>query len=196
MKIVTPDHLMRSVRAFEPWNEQERLDQMEILRQIAENRDIFTRENRNAHMTASAWLVNQDLSKVLMVFHNLYNSWSWIGGHADGEVDLLRVAVREAQEETGLLHVWPVSEDIFSLEILTVDGHEKHGEYVSSHLHLNLTYLLMADENDELISKADENSAVAWFLPDEAVAASCEPWFQKRIYPKLNQKLLRFIHGS
>ena len=185
--------LMKNIADFEPWNEQERSDREEILLRLTENRNIFTRENRNAHMTASAWLVNQDFSKVLMVYHNIYDSWSWIGGHADGEADLLSVAVREAKEETGLQHVWPVSEDIFSLEILTVDGHEKRGEYVSSHLHLNLTYLLMADDQDGLRSKADENSDVAWFTPEEAVAASSEPWFQKRIYPKLNQKLLQYL---
>ena len=193
METAALSRLMKNIKDFEPWNEQERSDREEILRQLTEKRNIFTRENRNAHMTASAWLVNQDFSKVLMVYHNIYDSWSWIGGHADGEADLLSVAVREAKEETGLQHVWPVSEDIFSLEILTVDGHEKRGEYVSSHLHLNLTYLLMADDQEDLRSKADENSDVAWFTPEEAVAASSEPWFQKRIYPKLNQKLLQYL---
>ena len=78
----------------------------------------------------------------------------------------------------------------FSLEILTVDGHEKKGVYVPSHLHLNVTYLLEADEDDALSVKPDENSGVAWFSLDGAVAASTEPWFQERIYGKLNEKLL------
>ena len=147
------------------------------------------RENRNAHMTASAWIVDPTRTRTLMVYHNIYDSWSWTGGHADGETDLLSVALREAREETGIAHVHPVNTEIYSLEILTVDGHEKRGKYVSSHLHLNLTYLLEADDSDALMRKEDENSAVAWFSLEEAVRASSEPWFQKRIYPKLNAKL-------
>ena len=92
-------------------------------------------------------------------------------------------------EESGLASVRPVSEDLFSLEILTVDGHEKRGRYVPSHLHLNVTYLLEADDTETLAVKPDENSAVGWFGLDEAVAASSEPWFRERIYAKLNAKL-------
>ena len=83
----------------------------------------------------------------------------------------------------------PVSERIYSLEILTVDGHEKRGQYVSSHLHLNVTYLLEADPAEAVRCKPDENSRVAWFPLAEAVAASAEPWFRQRIYGKLNAKL-------
>ena len=181
--------LLLSLKNFQPWNEQETVDRGEIIRYIECIPDIFTRENRNTHMTASSWIVNQDRSRVLMVYHNIYDSWSWTGGHADGETDLLSVALREAKEETGIQHVHPVTDDIYSLEILTVDGHVKKGKYVSSHLHLNITYLLEADDSDKLIIKADENKAVAWYGLDAAVGASSEPWFRKWIYPKLNQKL-------
>ena len=141
------------------------------------------------HMTASAWVVNKARTKVLMVYHNIYDSWSWMGGHADGEEDLLSVALREVQEESGIRQVHPVTEDIYSLEVLTVDGHVKHGAYVSSHLHLNVTYLLEASEEESLHMKPDENSGVAWFGLEEAVKASSEPWFRERIYPKLNERL-------
>ena len=81
-----------------------------------------------------------------------------------------------------------MSDEIFSLEVLTVDGHEKRGAYVSSHLHLNLTYLLRADDRQPLRIKQDENSGVAWFTPEEALAHSTEPWFCKRVYGKLIEK--------
>ena len=68
-------------------------------------------------------------------------------------------------------------------------GHEKNGQYVPSHLHLNITYLLEADPAEPLRCKPDENSRVAWFTPEEAVAASTEVWFRERIYRKLNEKL-------
>ena len=70
-----------------------------------------------------------------------------------------------------------------------MDGHEKRGAYVSSHLHLNVTYLLIADDSDALTVKPDENSGVRWFTPEEAIEASSEPWFRERIYKKLNAKL-------
>ena len=97
--------------------------------------------------------------------------------------------VRATCEETGVEHLRPVSEDIFSLESLTVDGHEKRGEYVPSHLHLNVTYLIEADEHDTLHICEGENSGVRWFTLDEALKASSEPWFVERIYKKLNSKL-------
>ena len=177
------------IARYEPFNEQERRDKAVILRFLEENDDAFLRENLIAHMTASAWVVNPKRDKVLMVYHRIYDSWSWTGGHADGEEDLLAVALREVTEENGGTHVRPVSEDIFSLETLTVDGHEKRGEYVPSHLHLNLTYLREADDTEALRVCEDENKGVAWFGLDEALRASTEPWFVKRIYGKLNEKL-------
>ena len=177
------------IARYEPFNEQEMRDKAVILRFLEENDNAFLRENLIAHMTASAWVVNPKRDKVLMVYHRIYDSWSWTGGHADGEEDLLAVALREVTEETGVTHVRPVSKDIFSLETLTVDGHEKRGEYVPSHLHLNLTYLLEADDTEVLRVCEDENKGVDWFGLDEALRASTEPWFVKRIYGKLNEKL-------
>lgn len=96
---------------------------------------------------------------------------------------------RKQFEESGVHNVQPVSEDIFSLEVLTVDGHVKKGKYVSSHLHLNVTYLIEVDENDPLFVKADENSGVSWFTLEESLKASTEPWFVEHIYGKLIEKL-------
>ena len=113
-------------------------------------------------------------------------------GHADGGRDLLAVAMREVTEETGLQRLTPVTEGIFSLECLTVDGHEKRGEYVPSHIHMNVTYLLAA-EDDALREKPDENSGVAWFTPEEALAASTEPWMVQRVYRKLADRAAAYM---
>ena len=189
MKSQDSETLIQQLERYKPWNEQEERDRLLILQCLREQKDIFTRSNRLAHMTASAWVVNPDRSRVLMAYHNIYHSWSWLGGHADGETDLLSVAIREVQEESGICHVRPVSEEIFSVESLTVDGHVKRGEYVSSHLHLNVTYLLEASDEESLSIKKDENSGIAWFPPEKAVEASTEPCFQEHIYQKLNAKL-------
>ena len=181
--------IYEQIKAYRPWNEQERQDQAVILAFLEQNPDAFYRTNLLAHMTASAWVVNPQRSKVLMVYHRLYDSWSWAGGHADGEEDLLAVALREVREETGVQRLRPVTEEIYSLEVLTVDGHEKHGRYVPSHLHLNVTYLLEAEEDQPLRVCEAENSGVAWFSLADALSASTEPWFVERIYKKLNEKL-------
>ena len=186
--LMTREELMEKIQNYKPFNEQEKWDKVLILDWIMKHENAFSRENVVAHMTASAWVVNKDRSKVLMVYHNIYDSWSWLGGHADGETDLLAVAVREVQEEAGITSVHPVSEDIFSIESLTVDGHFKKGRYVSSHLHLNITFLMEADSEEAVSIKADENSGVAWFAPKEALQKSTEPWFVEHVYTKLINK--------
>ncbi len=184
--------LIEEIEAFRPWNRQEERDREEILRRLWSGEELYTRENPSAHLTASAWVVSPRRDLVLMAYHNLYRSWAWLGGHADGDRELLETALREVREESGLETVRPVSPDIYSLEILTVDGHEKKGEYVSSHLHLNLTYLLEADPSLPVRNKPDENSRVGWFSLQEAVSASSEPWFRERVYKKLNEKLRQY----
>lgn len=172
-----------------PFNEQEAADRNMILNWVRTREDAYLRTNTAAHITVSAWITNPDRNRVLMAYHNIYHSWSWLGGHADGDEDLRAVALREAMEESGLARVRLLSPEIFSLEALTVDGHEKRGKYVSSHLHLNVTFLCEADDTQPLQMKPDENSAVGWFTLAEALKASTEPWFVTRIYQKLNDKL-------
>ena len=123
-----------------------------------------------------------------MVYHNLYHSWSWTGGHADGMEDLCAVAMKELQEETGVKHAKLVSDEIISLETITVDGHVRKGIWVPSHLHFNLTYLAQADENETLVVKEDENSAVKWWTFEEALKASTEPWMVEHVYKKLIER--------
>ncbi len=181
--------LQEQLKQYHPYNEQEERDKKVMLQLLKTQPDIFTRENEVAHFTASSWLLNREHTKVLMIYHNIYHSWAWTGGHADGEEDLLAVAIREAQEETGVKEIQTVDDAIFSIETLTVDGHEKRGRYVPSHLHLNVTYLLEADEAEVLRIKPDENSGVKWFSLEEALEACSEPWMVERIYKKLNKKL-------
>ena len=91
---MTREDSIRQIENYPPFNEQEEKDKALILGWISNNENAFSRENIVAHITASAWVVNKDRSKVLMVYHNIYNSWSWMGGHADGETNLLSVAIK------------------------------------------------------------------------------------------------------
>ena len=177
--------LISEIERYRPVNEQEACDKEIMLQYMKEHADCLERENQIAHFTVSAWTVNQERSKVLMAYHNIYDSWAWIGGHADGVEDLCAVAMRELQEETGVKSAVPVSNEIFSLEILTVNGHFKKGIYVPSHLHLNVTYLVEADETQELIVNKAENQAVKWWKMEEVLQVSKEPWMIEHIYKKL-----------
>lgn len=184
--------LSDDICSYQPCNEQEATDQRLILHQLASDPHVFDRTSL-AHMTCSVWTIDPSATKTLMVYHNTYDSWSWIGGHADDERNLARVALRELEEETGIANAHLVTScgpgGIFSLEVLTVDGHEKRGRYVSSHLHLNVTYVALAPLDSPLRIKPDENSDVRWVALNEACSLSAEPWMANRIYRKLIDKL-------
>ena len=181
--------LKEQIEKYIPYNEQEENDKKIILDYMNKFDNLLTRENEIAHFTASAWVINKEKTKILMIYHKIYNSWSWTGGHADGDDNLLYTAVRELKEETGIENVKVLKDDIFSLETICVNGHVKRGKYVSSHLHLNLTYLLEVDEKEELKIKEDENSGVKWIDIKDIDTYVTEQWMKERIYSKLKEKI-------
>ena len=181
--------LKEMIENYKPYNEQEENDKKIMLKYIDSFDDVLTRNNEFGHFTASSWVVNKEKTKLLMIYHNIYQSWSWTGGHADGDVDLLGTAVRELKEETGVKNVKILNNDIFSLEIICVNGHVKRGKYVSSHVHLNLTFLLEVDENEVLKIKKDENSGVKWINIEDLSKFVSEEWMMEKIYKKLDYKL-------
>lgn len=183
--------LREALLRYEHCNEQEARDREVMLWALDRQPTPLTRDNPLAHFTASSWIVNPSFTKALMVHHNIYNTWSWTGGHNDGDEYPLAVSLREAQEETGAQIIAPVSEEIYSLEVLQVPSHVRRGAFVSAHVHMNVTYLLCAKEGQPLRGKTDENSGVRWFPLDEAADNKEEP-FMAAIYRKLNGKLERF----
>lgn len=178
---------LTAITEFKPGSAQEEADQQTFLRFIHNNPDVLLRENKIAHLTSSALIFNASQDKLLMIYHNIYQAWSWTGGHADGETDLLQVAIREAKEETGLTRVRALSEEIISLDILPVFGHVKNNQPVSAHLHLSVAYLLQAVEDEALRIKADENCGVRWIAINELANYVTEPHMQV-VYDKILNK--------
>lgn len=193
---LTLERLKALLRSCTPQNPQEKEDLQVMLQACELHPDVLSRSCEDGHFTASAWICDREHKRVLLVYHRIFDSWAWTGGHADGDPELLRVALREAEEETGLREFQLLNTDVLSgdekppisLEILKVKAHRRRGLFVPAHLHYNLTWLLEADATTPLRIKEDENSGVAWFLLDEVCAHCSEPQMQP-IYAKLNARL-------
>jgi len=171
---------------YKPINEQEIKD-LKVMKDFINEYGDFSLDRNNliAHFSASAWVVNEKMDKVLLNYHNIYKNWGWLGGHADKDNNLLRVALKEVKEESGLTNIYPYNDKIISVEILPVSPHIKNNSFVNAHLHLNVTYLIIADDKQKLIIKPDENSGLKWVLLDEVkniVKEEC----MLPIYEKLN----------
>ena len=172
---------------YTPEGQQERSD-LNIFKKAAENEVNLTRESLG-HFTASAIVVNESHDKILGIFHKIYQSWGWMGGHADGESDLLAVALREVQEESGLTKLKVLQDFPISIENATVAPHiHRSRGYVSAHLHLNVTFLFEASEKEALKLNKDETEGLAWIPMSDFVEKSTEPEM-KIIYKKIINRI-------
>lgn len=181
-------NLHKQISEYKPYDEREKIDKEVMIEFIENNEDVLTRENKIAHFTTSAWITNKERTKILMIYHNIYDSWAWVGGHSDGDEDLFHVINKEIEEETGLTNLKPLIEGIYGINIITVDNHIKRGKIVNSHLHFDVEYLFEADEKESVRIKEDENSGVKWIDIKEVNNYSTEEKM-KPIYSRLNKKL-------
>ncbi len=183
--------LRRDLENYRPCCEQEQRDRELMLLCMDRFDDVLTRNNPVCHFTASNWIVNRERTKVLMAWHNLYQSWAWTGGHADGEARLQLVARREAEEETGITGLELLCPGIYTIQVIGVQSHIKGGKFVSWHLHLDCCYLWQAEEAAPLRAKTDENRDVGWIALDRVAEMSSEPEMLP-IYEKLNRRLQEY----
>lgn len=182
-------NLKKELEEYVPVNEQEEKDKEIMLRSFEDFDDVLKRDNEYLHFTSSAVVVNKNRDKVLMIYHNIYNSWGWVGGHADGEEDLLAVALREVNEETSVSNIKVLGDGkIMAIDTLPVAGHVKRGKYVNAHIHMSVAYIFEADENEQIKIKPDENSNVKWQDIDKMVELSTEP-HMKPVYKKMIDKV-------
>lgn len=119
----------------------------------------FERSHKEGHFTGSAWLVNPAGDKALLTLHRKLGRWMQTGGHADGDSNLLQVALREATEESGIDGISPLDEEIFDIDIHAIPARPATGE--AAHLHYDVRYLLCSPHEQFRIS--DESDALVWW---------------------------------
>ena len=158
--------LRKIIEDYIPCDEQEERDKEQMLKFIDTFDDVLTRNNTIGHFSASAFVVNKEKTKMASVYHIIMEGWAYPGGHADGEENLLSVALREVEEETGL-KANILSDKPFLISTNPVKAHIKRGKFVSSHLHFDVLYLMEADDSIPLAYREDESKGVKWIPFDE-----------------------------
>ena len=179
--------LKEQIQNYIPYDEQEQKDKEQFLNFINTFSDVLTRDNVIGHFSSSAFVVNKKRTKMLAVYHIINDGWIYPGGHADGIEDLLSVAVREVEEETGL-KAKVLDNNIFSIQSAPVIGHVKRGKYVSAHIHFDCVYIMEADDTIPLVYRTDESKGVKWVDFENAYDDTfCD--FIRPIHKKLIKKL-------
>jgi 8-oxo-dGTP pyrophosphatase MutT (NUDIX family) len=142
----------------------------EILAFVRQNPTCFERTLTEGHVTASAWITNPDRSRVLMTHHRKLDRWFQLGGHADGETDVRQVALAEAEEESGLSCIRPLSERIFDVDVHVIPAHRD----IAAHKHYDIRFLLEADEAQPLRGSERESKQLRWVSLAEVVELNGE----------------------
>lgn len=124
----------------------------------------YKRERLDGHFTASAWIVNKRRTHTLLTLHRKLGRWLQLGGHADGNENLVEVAYKEAMEESGLTSLQLVDSTIFDLDKHIIPERP----HVQEHFHYDVRYIFEADINEKLIM-SDESISLAWITFDSVV---------------------------
>lgn len=145
-----------------PSDNNERKMTNETIEFVKTNEDCFKRELLIGHVTGSAWIVNDARTHVLMMHHRKLNQWFQPGGHCDGDPDVLNVALKEANEETGLKKLKVVDGEIYDVDVHLIP--ERKG--IPAHYHYDVRFLIEADMNEPLIV-TEESNDLAWVSLDK-----------------------------
>lgn len=141
----------------------------DTIRFVEEHTDCLLRSQLKGHLTGSAWVVDRSRTQTLLTHHRKLDKWLQLGGHADGDPDLLAVALREAREESGLTHLRVTETEIFDLDRHWIPERKD----VPAHFHYDLRFLFEADPAEPLIVTS-ESKDLAWVQLGEVVALNPE----------------------
>jgi len=164
----------------------------EISRLVGRNQNCFERSCLPGHITASAWILSADRSQALLTHHRKLDRWLQLGGHADGDSDALRVALREAREESGMARFRVVGPRDDAAIPLDVDVHvipARRDE--PEHEHHDIRFLLVAEPGQSLLM-SDESNDLRWFA-----GAELGPVIGEESLGRMHRKAAAFLarHG-
>ncbi len=154
-------NLITLLKKYNPTAPEEIVFKNETLSFIDQHSDCFERSLQIGHITASCWLLNNDGSKALLLHHAKLNRWFQLGGHCDGDSDTLAVAIKEAQEESGILNIIPVSTDIFDIDIHLIPENSRE----KAHYHYDIRFLLQVVGDEEVVQNR-ESKELRWIEKD------------------------------
>lgn len=131
---------------------------VELLRDfVARTADCFERSSPSGHVTGSAWVVDRALESVLLTHHRKLGRWLQLGGHADGDGDIRRVALREAREESGLWNIVLARDAIYDVDVHEIPARRDE----PAHLHYDIRFAFYADRLAVPVP-SEESHEVAW----------------------------------
>jgi 8-oxo-dGTP pyrophosphatase MutT (NUDIX family) len=173
--------LLTLLAQYLPTNPEELKFKARIQQFMSDHPNCFERTLAIGHITASCWLLSADASRALLTHHAKLNAWFQLGGHCDGNPDVLAVALREAQEESGINAIEPVSRGIFDLDIHTIPANSRE----QAHDHYDIRFLLKVTSQEQP-QASDESKALRWISKDRADLPAHTPsilrMFDKWIY--------------
>ncbi len=179
--------LVDEIKAYKPFDEDEYYDKEYLLEFMRRCDDYLLRDNIFGHLTASAFVVNEEHNKFLATYHIINDGWMYLGGHADGNADLKAVAFREVFEESGV-NARLLYDGIFAVQNAIVKGHVKNGKHVHFHTHFDIMYLMEASEDEVLTYAKDESKGVKWISFEEAESEEMVP-LARPVHAKVIKKL-------
>ena len=156
-------HLLNKLLGYNPEAPEEQAYKKDMISFITEHQDCFERSLTIGHITASAWLLNKEGDKALLMHHTKLDKWFQLGGHSDGDSNTLAVAVKEAQEESGILGIEPVSTDIFDIDIHLIPANSKE----AAHYHYDVRFLLRVASDEQLVQNR-ESKELRWIGKNRA----------------------------
>lgn len=150
-------NILELLAAYTPCDSRDAQQRDKIREFVEAHSDCFERSLLEGHVTGSCWLMNAELDSVLLTHHRKLDRWMQLGGHADGDSNILRVALKEAGEESGVSGIVALRPDIFDLDIHTIPARAD----VPAHLHYDIRFVLLAPKGCEL-SVSEESHQIAW----------------------------------
>lgn len=156
--------LLNLLQNYEPYDDREKVSYLKMITFIKENEACFERTNKEGHITVSTWLLNNNYDKTLFTHHKKFNVWLQLGGHADGDHDVYKVALKEATEESGLTNLF----FLFNACIFDLDVHEIPAlEDVPFHYHYDVRFLMTTNQEESDIIVSEESNDLRWFSYDD-----------------------------